>query len=84
MARQKTRLQPLRSESLVLRFVDTTTPSRAVIATENPVRRYDETHKCVVNEVLLMDGCEFRNGRSQVPIVDSHDDSTVRNIIGSI
>ena len=67
-----------------MRFVDTTTPTRVVIASENPVRRYDEDHQCVVNEVLLMDGVEFRNGRDQLPIVDSHDDSTVRNIIGSI
>jgi len=84
MPNKKGKLPPLKFDSLVMRFVDTSTPTRAVIATENPVRRFDEQHQCIVNEVLLMDGCEFRNGRSQVPIVDSHDDSTVRNIIGSI
>ena len=67
-----------------MRFIDAASPQRAVIATENPVRRYDDQHQCVVNEVLLMEGVEFRGGRDQVPIVDSHDDSTVRNIIGSI
>jgi hypothetical protein len=56
----------------------------AVIATETPVERYDDSRGCVVREVLLMEGCRFRGGRDQIPIVDSHDDSTVRNILGSI
>jgi hypothetical protein len=55
-----------------------------VIATENPIQRWDEQTKQVVNEVLLMDGIEWRGGRDQIPIVDSHDDKTVRNIFGSI
>ena len=59
-------------------------PTRAVIATENPIQRYDEQTKQVVNEVLLMDGIEWRGGRDQIPIVDSHNDKTVRNIFGSI
>ena len=56
----------------------------AVIATETPIERYDDSRGCVIREVLLMEGCRFRGGRDQVPIVDSHDDSTVRNIFGSI
>jgi hypothetical protein len=59
-------------------------PTRAVIATENPIQRWDEQTKQVVNEVLLMDGIEWRGGRDQIPIVDSHNDKTVRNIFGSI
>jgi hypothetical protein len=55
-----------------------------VVATENPVQRWDEETNQVVNEVLLMDGMELRAGRDQMPIVDSHDDTTVRNILGSI
>ena len=84
MPNKKGKLRPLKNDSLVMRFIDAASPQRAVIATENPVRRYDDQHQCVVNEVLLMEGVEFRGGRDQVPIVDSHDDSTVRNIIGSI
>lgn len=56
----------------------------AVIATETPIERYDDSRGCVIREVLLMEGCRFRGGRDQIPIVDSHDDSTVRNILGSI
>jgi hypothetical protein len=31
-----------------------------------------------------MDGIQWRGGRDQIPIVDSHNDKTVRNIFGSI
>lgn len=55
-----------------------------VIATENPVQRFDEERGEVVSEVLAMDGIILRAGRSQIPIVDSHDDSTVRNVLGSV
>ena len=58
--------------------------SDVVIATETPVRRYDEERGYVINEVLLMEGVVLRANQSQIPIVDSHDDSTVRNIFGSI
>jgi len=34
--------------------------------------------------VLLMDGIVWRGGRDSIPIVDSHNDKTVRNIFGSI
>ena len=56
----------------------------AVIASEHPVERWDETRREVVKEILLTSGLEFRDGRNQLPIVDSHDRSTVRNVIGSI
>ena len=55
-----------------------------VVATETPVRRYDDERGYVVNEVLLMDGVVLRSDQARMPIVDSHDDSTVRNILGSI
>ena len=56
----------------------------AVIATETPIERWDDRTQQVIKEVLLMDGCRFRGGRDQIPIVDSHDDSTVGNVLGSI
>ena len=58
--------------------------SDVVVATESPVRRYDEERGYVINEVLLMEGVVLRTNQQQMPIVDSHDDSTVRNILGSI
>lgn len=58
--------------------------SDVVVATETPVRRYDEDRGYVINEVLLMEGMVLRKGQQQFPIVDSHDDRTVRNIFGSI
>ncbi len=84
MSKRKGVLPPVQTSSLVMRAIDTSAPTRAVIATENPVRRFDEESQQVVNEVLLMEGIELRAGRDQVPIVDSHDDSTARNILGSI
>lgn len=56
----------------------------AVIASENPVERWDETRQEVVREILLVSGLEFRDGRNQLPIVDSHDRTTTRNVLGSI
>jgi hypothetical protein len=55
-----------------------------IIATENPVERYEEATGEVYKEILLMDGVEFRGGKNQLPIVDSHDRSTVRNVLGSV
>lgn len=84
MAHKKGKLLALKATSLVMRVVDVSTPSRAVIATENPCQRWDEETQQIISEVLLMDGVELRGGRDQIPIVDSHDDTTVRNILGSI
>lgn len=55
-----------------------------VVASENPVERYDPERDAVVREILLMQGVEFRTDRMQLPIVDSHDRSTVRNVLGSV
>lgn len=79
-------------EKLILRFVEVR-PETAndddlsidvVVASENPVERYDENSQEVVREILSMDGVRFRTNRRQLPIVDSHDRSTIRNVLGSI
>jgi hypothetical protein len=56
----------------------------AVIASEYPVERWSEERQEVVREILLVDGMQFRDGKNQLPIVDSHDRGTVRNVLGSI
>jgi len=56
---------------------------KAVIATETPIEIYDQ-QRGWIKQVLLMDGAVFRNGKKQLPIVDSHNDKTVRNVFGSI
>lgn len=79
-------------QKLVMRFAEirresASTDDRSVeviIATENPVERYDSERGIVVREILAMDGMEFRGGRNQLPIVDSHDRSTVANVLGSV
>lgn len=55
-----------------------------VVATDNPVQRMDWSSGQVVSEILDMDGVEFRSTRRQLPIVDSHNPSTVRNVLGSV
>ncbi len=82
--RVKRSLAMLADRPKVERQVAIVSPQRAVIATENPIQRWDEQTQQVVNEVLLMDGIVWRGGRDQIPIVDSHNDKTVRNIFGSI
>lgn len=85
MANKKNKLPPNKTSKLVMRFVvPDATRGVAVVATETPVLRFDKERGYVVREVLLMEGCRFRGGRNQIPIVDSHDDTTVRNIFGSV
>lgn len=85
MPNKKGKLPPVKKKEVVLRSVGYSSGvSDVVIATETPVRRYDEERGYVINEVLLMEGVVLRANQSQIPIVDSHDDSTVRNIFGSI
>lgn len=73
------------ASDVVMRFVErSAVAGQVVVATETPVQRFDKDRGYVINEVLLMSGCEFRGGRNQIPIVDSHDDRTVRNIFGSV
>jgi len=85
MPRKKGTLPPIKEAAIVLRaIVSRSGVSDVVVATEAVVRRYDEERGYVINEVLLMDGVVLRTNQQQMPIVDSHDDSTVRNILGSI
>ena len=82
----------LPSQKMILRMVSVraetanaeTKSVQVVIASENPVERYDLERDYVIQEILLMDGVEFRTDRMQLPIVDSHDRSTVRNVLGSV
>lgn len=67
----------------VKRSFETIKDGRAVIATETPIEIYDESRGWL-RQVLLMDGVQFRNDKMQLPIVDSHNDKTVRNVFGSI
>jgi hypothetical protein len=83
MAFKVTMRVPPTSTSQVMRSVNRRTERVVVIATETPVDRWDEK-RGLYREVLLMSGVRFRGGRNQIPIVDSHDDSTVRNILGSV
>jgi hypothetical protein len=68
----------------IQRAFGTIKDGKAVIATETPVMIYDEVRRQWMQQVLLMDGVQFRNDRRQLPIVDSHNDKTVRNVFGSI
>ncbi len=89
---KKGRLPAYHKETLAMRAVqvqyETADPSqrsvRIITATENPVERWDEERGMVIREVLLMDGIELRPGTTQLPIVDSHDPSTFRNVVGSL
>lgn len=79
--------QKLVMRSLTIRSETADVANRSVkvaIATETPVERYDEGSEEIVREILTMDGLEFRNSSRQLPIVDSHDRSTVRNVFGSV
>jgi hypothetical protein len=79
-ARQKAK--PIEGGSIVRQF-GTVKDGRAVIATETPIDIYDQ-ERGWIKQVLLMDGVKFRNAKRQLPIVDSHNDKTVRNVFGSI
>ena len=86
------RLTPVPESQMVMRLVSVRSGTadaevrsfQVVIASENAVERYDEERDMVIREVLLMDGMELRGGRTQVPIVDSHDRTTVANVLGSV
>lgn len=54
----------------------------AVIATENPVAIYDWGRDAYVDEVLVISGVQLPAGR-QMPFVDTHDTSSVKNQLGS-
>ena len=74
--------KPIEGGSIARQF-ETVKDGRAVIATETPIDIYDQ-ERGWIKQVLLMDGVRFRNDKKQLPIVDSHNDKTVRNVFGSI
>jgi hypothetical protein len=76
------RPKPIEGGSIVRQF-GAVKDGRAVIATETPIDIYDQ-ERGWIKQVLLMDGVRFRNDKKQLPIVDSHNDKTVRNVFGSI
>jgi len=51
-------------------------------ATEDRVKVYDWQRDCVIDEVLLMDGCQLPESR-QVPLLDSHSRWSTADVIGS-
>ena len=54
-----------------------------IAATEQPVRVFDTQRFEVVEEVLLMSGLELpESGR--VPLLDSHDRSSVKDVLGAL
>jgi len=73
-----TRIYQLRADTLD----EKTRSIEAVIATENPVLVMDWNRWQVIEEVLLMNGCRMpENG--QIPMLDTHDRSTVQKQLGS-
>lgn len=54
-----------------------------ILATEEPARVWDWERFDVIKEIIVADGVMIpKNG--QVPLVDSHDRSTIENILGSV
>ena len=77
------KVQRIASIGRIIRLFEAPKDGKAVIATETPLEIYD-TVRGWIKQVLLMDGVQFRNAKRQLPIVDSHNDKTVRNVFGSI
>lgn len=92
MSNKNRRLPPIKKDAgrLVQRSVSIERngadggPLRVVIATESPVLEMDNDRGIMVNRAFDMDGMVLRGNRPQIPIVDSHDDRTIRNIHGSL
>lgn len=55
-----------------------------VIATETPSTIFDWERWDYIDEILLMDGMELPEGRTQVPLLDAHDRWSVKSVLGSI
>lgn len=77
------KVERLASMPKITRLFEAPKDGKAVIATETPLEIYDP-QRGWIRQVLLMDGVQFRNSKRQLPIVDSHNDKTVRNVFGSI
>ena len=81
--RSAEKVERLNEVPRIQRLFEQPKDGKAVIATETPIEVYDP-QRGWLKQVLLMDGVQFRNGKNQLPIVDSHNDKTVRNVFGSI
>lgn len=56
---------------------------RAVIASEDPLSRWDDYDGNFIREVLWLPGARWRAAKRQLPLIDG-DTSTVRNVVGSV
>lgn len=57
---------------------------RIVLASETPSMVFDWERWDFVEEILLMDGMELPEGRTQVPLLDAHNRWEISAILGSI
>ena len=78
------RAERMNKPTSIARSIGNPKDGRVVIATETPIEIYDQERNQIVRQILLMDGVQFRNDKKQLPIVDTHNDRTVRNVFGSI
>ena len=53
------------------------------LSTERPALIFDLTRWCLVNEIIMSDGVIIPENK-QIPLIDSHDRGTVKNILGSV
>ena len=53
------------------------------LSTERPALIFDHTRWCLVNEIIISDGVIIPDNK-QIPLIDSHDRGTVKNILGSV
>ncbi len=57
---------------------------RAIVITEDPTQVFDWEKWDVVTEVLLISGMALPEGRTQVPLLDSHNRQSVEDQLGSV
>lgn len=53
------------------------------LSTEQPALIFDFARWCLVNEIIMSDGVIIPDNK-QIPLIDSHDRGTVKNILGSV
>jgi hypothetical protein len=83
-SRDRTERMNSKQRNIARSIISNQKDGRVVIATETPIELFDADRNQVVRQILLMDGVQFRNEKNQLPIVDTHNDRTVRNVFGSI
>ncbi len=55
-----------------------------ILSTGDPVRVFDYDSWSIIRESLVPEGMQLPEGRKQVPLLDTHDNSSVQNILGSV